>query len=188
MAAPLPSRVATPGSTVSRLATETVMSPAQACCKGSTFTICLPAAQSAAAEVPVATGGVCAASSATILYIEDSSISISLLEEILKHRPWIRLITATHGALGLEMARQHRPALILLDLYLFDISGAEVMRELQKDPRTSAIPVVTVTGDESPASRQSLLSAGARDSLTKPLDVRQFLATVDKFVPKEVIQ
>lgn len=156
--------------------------------KGSTFAICLPAAQPAAAEVAATHEGWRGVSSATVLYIEDDATSISLVQQILKHRPGTRLITATHGTLGLEMARQYRPDLVLLDLYLLDIAGAELMRELQQDARTSRIPIVTVTSDESPSSRQRLLDAGARAYLTKPLDARAFLATVDQFVAKEVIQ
>ena len=95
------------------------------------------------------------------------------------YRPSITLVSAMHGNLGLDLARRHAPDLILLDLHLPDISGEEVFKLLKDDPATSAIPVVIVSADASRDTHERLEEAGARLFLTKPVNVRQFLETID---------
>lgn len=122
----------------------------------------------------------------TILCIEDNTSNLQLIERIFHRRPGVRLLSAIQGGLGLELARDHRPDLILLDLHLPDISGEEVLRRLRKDPVTSRIPVVIISADATPGQIKRLLAAGADDYLTKPLDVRRFVQVVDgmlEFVP-----
>ncbi|MDX6451773.1 MAG: hypothetical protein QOH16_1822, partial [Gaiellaceae bacterium] len=81
------------------------------------------------------------ADSRTVLYIEDNPSNIKLVEAILAARPEVTLIVATQGSLAIDLAREHRPALVLLDLNLPDISGEEVLRRLRSDARTTEIPV-----------------------------------------------
>jgi CheY-like chemotaxis protein len=116
--------------------------------------------------------------SATILYIEDNLANLTLVETILELEPEIDLIPALQGQLGVELACEHHPDLILLDLHLPDIPGAEVLRRLQDHPATRDIPVVVISADATPGSIEKLLRSGARAYLTKPLDVDQFLAAV----------
>lgn len=115
-----------------------------------------------------------------MLLIEDNNANVKLLEQILESRPGVRLLCAGQGGLGLEMAREHRPDLILLDLHLPEMSGAEVLRRVREDERTRAIPVVILSADATPGQTERLLAAGARDYLTKPLDIRRFLAVLDQ--------
>jgi CheY-like chemotaxis protein len=115
---------------------------------------------------------------ATILYIEDNLANLTLVETILELEPEIDLIPALQGQLGVELAREHRPGLILLDLHLPDLPGGEVLRRLQDHPATRDIPVVVISADATPGSIEKLLRSGARAYLTKPLDVDQFLAAV----------
>ena len=89
------------------------------------------------------------------------------------------LLSALQGRVGLDLARDHRPDLILLDRHLPDVEGDEVLRLLRADPRTRDIPVVILSADASPGQAQRLLEAGARAYLTKPLDVSQFLRVLD---------
>jgi len=114
-----------------------------------------------------------------ILYIEDDPTNITLIEGILAHRPTARLRSAPDAASGLAAARRTVPALVLLDLGLPDRPGADVLRELQADPLTAAVPVVVLSGDNSPATIAELTAAGARAYLTKPLDIVEFLEIVD---------
>jgi CheY-like chemotaxis protein len=79
------------------------------------------------------------------------------------------------GGLGLDLAREHQPDLILLDVQLPDILGDEALRRLLADPRTCNIPVVVVSADASPRTIERLCAAGAVAYLTKPLDVPRFL-------------
>ncbi len=87
------------------------------------------------------------------------------------------------GRLGVELARQHQPTMILLDLHLPDVNGEEILRRLREDPLTSAIPVVIVTADATAGQVQRLLSAGAAAYLTKPLDVAKLLSVIDDVLP-----
>jgi CheY-like chemotaxis protein len=114
-----------------------------------------------------------------ILHIEDNLSNIQLIERVLAQRPAVRLIPAMQGRLGLELARQHRPVLVLLDLNLADIAGEEVLRMLREDPVTAHIPVAIVSADAMPRQAQRLLAAGASAYLTKPIDVRELLDLVD---------
>lgn len=92
----------------------------------------------------------------------------------------MRLATATNGALGIELARQQRPDLILLDVHLPDISGADVLRQLKDEAPLAGIPVVMVSADAIPAQINALLAAGARQYVTKPIHVDEILALFDE--------
>jgi CheY-like chemotaxis protein/anti-sigma regulatory factor (Ser/Thr protein kinase) len=113
-----------------------------------------------------------------VLYIEDNLSNLKLIQHILAHRPEVRLIPAMQGRLGLELAQEHQPALILLDQHLPDMTGDEVLRRLQEYPETRHIPVVMITADATPSHVDRLLAAGARGYLIKPLDVMKFLAVL----------
>jgi CheY-like chemotaxis protein len=86
------------------------------------------------------------------------------------------------GRLGLDLARQHAPDLILLDLNLPDIAGRDVLLELRADPATRPIPVVVISADASPGQVQRLLDAGANGYVTKPVDVVELLERVDELL------
>src|SRR5207247_8667614 len=147
------------------------------------FWVELPLADRAeveAAQVPPP--GIPTATSAparTVLYVEDNLANLQLIEAILVRRPSITLLSAMQGSLGIQLARQHQPDLILLDLHLPDIPGEEALRRLRADPQTIAIPVLVITADASRGTADRLLEAGANGFLTKPVNVPQFLEAVD---------
>jgi len=122
----------------------------------------------------------------TVLYIEDNLSNLSLIEGVLIHRPGVNLLTATQGSLGLDLAREHQPDLILLDLNLPDISGEEVLRRLKEDAGTCKIPVVIISADAIPARVQKLLASGTQAYLTKPIDLKKFLNMLDEILIGEV--
>jgi signal transduction histidine kinase/ActR/RegA family two-component response regulator len=134
------------------------------------------------ALAPAAAGASAAAAERTVLYVEDNLPNLRLVERILARRPSLRLIAAMQGGLALELARQHRPELVLLDVHLPDIEGDEVLRRLRADPGTSAIPVVVVSAEATPPKIERFLAAGAHAYLTKPLDVKRFLEVVDEIL------
>jgi PAS domain S-box-containing protein len=117
----------------------------------------------------------------TVLYIEDNASNLELVERIVQRRG-ASLISAMRPVLGLELAREHDPDLVLLDLQLPDIPGEEVLRRLQADPRTARIPVVILTADARPSLVTKLLAVGARAFLTKPIDVGELLGLLDPVV------
>jgi len=115
----------------------------------------------------------------TVLYVDDNPVSVRLVELILQGRPALRLISAARGAQGLALAREHRPALLLLDLRLPDMSGEDVLGAVLADPILRSTPVVIFSAAAEPASIERLLALGARAYVTKPLDIVQFLTVVD---------
>ncbi len=117
-----------------------------------------------------------------VLYIEDDPVNFTLVERILEFRPTLKLIHARSGGDGLELALIHRPKLVLLDLNLPDMHGSEVLRQLQSQPETANVPVVVLSADATPSQIERLLTAGARNYLTKPFDIDPFLAVVDEMV------
>jgi PAS domain S-box-containing protein len=117
--------------------------------------------------------------SLTVLAIEDNPSNLLLLQKIFATRPSVTLLPAVQGSIGLELAKQHLPDLVLLDLNLPDISGSEVLSALRQFPSTANIPVIIVSADVTPRQVERLLSAGAAAYLTKPLDIAEFLRVFD---------
>jgi CheY-like chemotaxis protein len=115
----------------------------------------------------------------TVLYIEDNMSNLQLVERVLSRRPGVRLISAMRPQLGLDLAAEHEPDLILLDLHLPDMPGQEVFRRLRAEPRTAEVPVVVLSADARPALIDQLLGQGVRAFLTKPLDVKELLELLD---------
>jgi signal transduction histidine kinase/ActR/RegA family two-component response regulator len=115
----------------------------------------------------------------TVLYIEDNVANLRLVQRVMERRQDIEIIPAMQGRLGLELAREHHPILILLDLHLPDIAGELVLQQLCEDPATAAIPVIVVSADATPGQTQRLLAAGASGYLSKPFDVSELLRIVD---------
>jgi PAS domain S-box-containing protein len=114
-----------------------------------------------------------------VLHIEDNLANLRLVERILAQRPGLRVVAAMQGRLGLELAREHHPVLVLLDLHLPDMGGDLVLQRLRDDPITASIPVAVVSADATPRQAQRLISAGAIAYLTKPIDVVELLRQVD---------
>jgi PAS domain S-box-containing protein len=153
--------------------------------RGSRFSVELPVAQpqaehAARASRQRATPG--PGAERMVLHVEDNLSSLLLVERIFERRPGVRVMGAMQGGLALDLARQHQPVLILLDLHLPDMEGEEVLRHLRGDPATVSIPVAVLSADATESQIAHLLAAGADDYLTKPIDVRRFLAVVDGLI------
>jgi CheY-like chemotaxis protein len=123
--------------------------------------------------------------SCDVLYIEDDLVNFTLVERILEYRPALKLLHAARGEIGIELAQIHRPKLILLDLNLPDMHGSEVLRRLQDDPSTAQVPVVVLSAVATPSQIERLLTAGARNYLTKPFEIDPFLAVVDEMISEQ---
>lgn len=114
-----------------------------------------------------------------VLYIEDTVANVRVIEGVLELRPGVQLLSAMFGRLGVELAREHHPDLILLDLHLPDLPGDRVLAELQEDAETRDIPVIVLSADAT-REREQLLAAGAAAYLTKPIDLRRLLDVFDR--------
>ena len=155
--------------------------------EGSTFTGELARGEPAAVAAPEAEDGAVVLERSYdgerhLLYIEDTVTNLRLIEEILSARPSIRLLPAGMGSLGIELALEHRPDLVLHDLHLPDLGGAEVLARLRADERTKDLPVVILSADATVRTPEPLLEAGAQAYLTKPIGVRELLEVVDTYV------
>jgi PAS domain S-box-containing protein len=156
--------------------------------KGSAFWIELPSADSPLKTLPKDRVSRLAETSAgpgggKILYIEDNLSNLTLVEQMLAEQPEIELLSAMQGGLGLELARQHLPDLILLDLHLPDLPGHTVLARLREDELTRDIPVVVISADATARQIQRLMAAGARTYLTKPIDIREFFRVIHETLP-----
>jgi PAS domain S-box-containing protein len=116
----------------------------------------------------------------TVLYIEDNLPNLELIEMLLQERMEVRLLTAMQGSTGLDMAIEHSPDIILLDLHLPDMNGDEVLRRLRSNPQTAEIPVIVISADATSRQIERLKAAGANAYLTKPLNVVQFLSVLEE--------
>jgi signal transduction histidine kinase/CheY-like chemotaxis protein len=115
----------------------------------------------------------------TLLYVEDNPANLKLVEQLIARRPDMRLLSASDGNLGIQLARANQPEVILMDINLPGISGIEALRILRADPATAHIPVVALSANAMPRDIEKGLQAGFFRYLTKPIRVAEFMETLD---------
>jgi len=115
----------------------------------------------------------------TVLYVEDNPVNQVLMESMLALRPQLRLLIAGLPTVGLQMAAQARPDLVLLDIQLPGMDGYEVIRRLRELPGLGSVPVVAVSANAMPEQLAQAREAGFIDYVTKPLDLQRLLSVVD---------
>lgn len=113
-----------------------------------------------------------------VLQIEDNPANLELTERIFKSVPGVQLLGATHGRLGLDLAREHKPDLILLDLHLPDIHGEELLSIMRSDDELRDTPVIVTSADATQSTMSRIQQLGVSEYLTKPFDVLRFLEAV----------
>jgi two-component system, cell cycle response regulator DivK len=118
---------------------------------------------------------------AVILIVEDNPRNLKLVRDILRHLGYGTL-EAENAEDGIELARSHRPELILMDVQLPGMDGVDALARLRADPDTAALVVVAFTAFAMKKDRERFLSAGFDGYLEKPLDVRQFPSQVSAFL------
>jgi PAS domain S-box-containing protein len=158
--------------------------------EGSVFTVVLPLAAPAPtpdapqvpASAPTAAGG---QPRARVVYIEDNAVNATLMRQILRQRPQVELAIAATAAEGLALLRATPADLLLLDVHLPDATGVQVLASLAADETLRALPVLVVSADATHSQVDAALSAGARGYLTKPLNVAETLAQVDRLLGAE---
>ena len=114
-----------------------------------------------------------------VLLIEDNLTTLDLVERVLSRRPGTEVLASMQGGLGIDLAREHAPDLVLLDLQLPDMNGNAVLDRLAEDPATASIPVAVVGADAPAPVVRRLLQQGIVGFLEKPIDVRGLLSLVD---------
>jgi PAS domain S-box-containing protein len=115
------------------------------------------------------------ASLRTLLYVEDNPANLQLVEELITRRPDLRLLSAADGKLGIALAREFLPDVILMDINLPGINGIETMKILRADPATARIPIMAISANAIPSDIKRGLEAGFFRYLTKPIVVGEFM-------------
>ena len=164
--------------------------------RGSTFWVQLPTAEGPL-ERDTRLGGVSARNLSfggtgrtrrPVVHIEDNLANVRLMERLLEHRADVELIIAMQGRLGVDLVRQHQPALVLLDLHLPDLTGDQVLDVLRGDPATASIPVVVLSADATQGQIRRILNAGAYAYLTKPLEVPRLIELLDTVLGEDGVE
>ncbi|TMD38084.1 MAG: response regulator [Chloroflexi bacterium] len=116
-----------------------------------------------------------------ILLVEDDATMQKMALKMLRMRGF-RAELAVNGRQALAMAASLRPGLILMDLSLPEMNGWEATRALKADPALAQIPVVAVTAHAMVGDRENAIAAGCADCLTKPYELEQLIALVERYV------
>lgn len=114
---------------------------------------------------------------AQVLVVEDNEKNMKLFRDVLQASGY-RLLEAATGERGLELAAEHQPNLVLMDIQLPDIDGIEALARLRADARTASIPVMALTAQAMHGDRERFLGAGFDAYISKPVDIVEFVKTV----------
>jgi len=115
----------------------------------------------------------------TLLYVEDNPANLELVEQLVARRTDLRMMSATDGKQGIDIARSFLPEVILMDINLPGLSGIEAMRILRADPSTAHIPIIALSANAMPRDVEKGLEAGFFNYLTKPIKVDRFMSALD---------
>ncbi|HEX7440115.1 MAG TPA: ATP-binding protein, partial [Caldimonas sp.] len=118
-----------------------------------------------------------------LLYIEDNSVNVMLVEELVRSLSGLQIASEPTGAAGVARARTLKPDLILVDLQLPDFDGFEVLRQLRAQPESATTPCVALSANAMPEDIARGLDAGFADYWTKPIDFKIFLAALERLFP-----
>ena len=117
----------------------------------------------------------------TILIVEDNEKNMKLVRDILRHKQYTTL-EAVNGLDGVRIARESRPDLVLMDIQLPDIDGIEALRRIREDSLLDRVPVIAVSASVMPDDQQKIVTSGFDAFVTKPINLKQFLETVKRFL------
>jgi CheY-like chemotaxis protein len=115
----------------------------------------------------------------TLLCVEDNPANLMLIEKLMLRRSDIRLLSAIDAISGIALARRELPDVILMDINLPGISGTAALKILRADPLTCQIPVIALSANAMPRDIERGLEAGYFQYLTKPINVRVLMTTLD---------
>ncbi|RMD72010.1 MAG: response regulator [Gammaproteobacteria bacterium] len=115
---------------------------------------------------------------ATILIVDDSPTDIHVLKHMLEKHGY-RTLAAANGEEGIQMAHQHHPDVILMDIVMPGISGFQAIRQLNQDPETRNIPVIVVSTKDMETDKIWAVRQGAKDYITKPVGEKELINKIN---------
>ncbi len=119
----------------------------------------------------------------TILIVEDNEKNMKLVRDILRHNGHATIEAPTGGE-GVRLASERRPDLILMDIQLPDIDGSEALRRIREDRALDAVAVIAVSASVMPDDQQKIVTSGFDAFITKPINLKPFLETVQRFLER----
>jgi len=122
-----------------------------------------------------------------ILIVEDDDKSRKLVRDLLTFHGY-ETVEAVNGLDGVRLAREHMPALVLMDIQLPDISGIEARNRIRADEATREIPVIAVTASVMPEDRERVVEAGFDGYQRKPISVKELLAVVRQTIDQRPVK
>lgn len=125
-----------------------------------------------------------AKTSRKVLIVEDNALNMRLFSDLLEATGY-ETLQCVDGAKAVGLALEAHPDLIIMDIQLPEVSGLDITRWLKDDERTAAIPVLAVTAFAMRTDEILVREAGCEGYLSKPIQVRSFLQTVDELISKE---
>ena len=114
-----------------------------------------------------------------ILIAEDDEMNRRLIKDVLIYHGY-EVIEAANGDEAVKMAAKHKPDLVLMDLQMPVMNGAEAIRQLKNSPETKGIKIIAVTGFAMKSDRERTLETGADDYIAKPIDIRQLPGAIER--------
>jgi two-component system cell cycle response regulator DivK len=117
----------------------------------------------------------------TVLIVEDNELNMKLFNDLLEAHGYATLKTS-HGIEAMELARAHKPDLILMDIQLPEVSGLEVTRWLKADDELKSIPVIAITAFAMKGDEERIREGGCEAYMSKPISVSKFIATVKTYL------
>ncbi|MFQ5957976.1 MAG: response regulator [Alphaproteobacteria bacterium] len=117
----------------------------------------------------------------TVLIVEDNELNMKLFRDLLEAHGFETLQTKS-GEEALQLARDHHPDLIIMDIQLPEVSGLEVTRWIKDDDNIKSIPIVAVTAFAMKGDEEKIRDGGCEAYIAKPISVTQFIDTVRRFV------
>jgi two-component system, cell cycle response regulator DivK len=117
----------------------------------------------------------------TILVVEDNELNMKLFHDLLEAHGY-NILQTGDGMKALELARHHKPDLILMDIQLPEISGLEVMKWIKEDDDLKAIPIIAVTAFAMKGDKEKIRAGGCDAYVSKPISIRNFLETVEQLI------
>ena len=117
----------------------------------------------------------------TILIVEDNEKNMKLVRDILRHHGHETVEAAT-GEDGVRLANERRPDLVLMDIQLPDIDGIVALGRIRTDASLDAMPVLAISASVMPDEQQKIVASGFDAFITKPINLKQFVDTVQRFL------